>query len=377
MLRTTARLVVYAAGRTGVGHIRRAIRLAEYAFHSGVPGRHILVIVGTPGADRLFGTHPFPVVAPPALIQLSRMARRSLDVGGQVVIAAEEITKLIADARAEVLITTTHRGVAGELTRVLTNEGLPPRRRVLVLRDIYYPPEFVADYQAMTEADFDDVLICGPNELRGWAPRGIDAGLRDGARSVGYLRPLPEVAPRLGSTNRGFIILCQVGGGVDGRTRVDAVIAAAERARSRTACPIQLEVSTGPLMPEDDVTALLRSTDSTTRVDRWWASSAALSADLSISMAGYNSCVEAAWFRTPAILMPREEPDDLEQAVRADYFARWLPEVEVVKDVDEGAITDSIVSRLQEPAPRGQSSLASYPADMFASPADLTEQLLG
>lgn len=43
---------------------------------------------------------------------------------------------------------------------------------------------------------------------------------------------------------------------------------------------------------------------------------------LVVSMAGYNSCVEAAWFGTPAILCPRSSSAESEQAISRREVSR-------------------------------------------------------
>jgi hypothetical protein len=53
--------------------------------------------------------------------------------------------------------------------------------------------------------------------------------------------------------------------------------------------------------------------------------------DLVISMAGYNSCVEAAVGGVPTVVAPRVDEQDQEQAIRARLFAQWCPWMRVAR----------------------------------------------
>lgn len=387
MSATSPRVLLYAAGRTGVGQTQRAVLMARYvADFLGDPGT-VLVVTGIPGGEQLFRSQGCRVVAPPEVVRLVSSVRErsaAADLGALTRRASSVLTSLTNNYSPDVFVTTSHRGVAGELLPVLSSMRRRRGRLVLALRDIYSPARFVSDFSRLTCGDFDTVLIGGPKAVREWVPAGLfDGPLAKDTRFVGYLRP-PGPRPAPAQDYEGhYSILCQVGGGVDGRERVESVIVAARRARLMVSRALHVSVSTGPLMPTSDVKELLSLADDMTRIQRWWGCSRSPIAartrrpDLVISMAGYNSCVETAWYGTPSVLLPRKDDGDLEQTIRAELFAEWFPDTQVVDSDHTEVLAEVIADAVErESAAAGELGCGAM-SDMFAVPKQTAMNVLG
>jgi predicted glycosyltransferase len=398
------RILLYSAGRSGIGQTVRAARIARYISELLQSQAEILLVTGVRYGDQVFRSPRWRAAAPREIIEIVNGAaeREGTESLGALREAASGVTaSLVSDFRPDIFITTSHRGVAGEIREVADLLHKRHCRLVLALRDIYHPPEFVNDFRAMSGAEFDHVLIGGPRAVRGWAPEGLlDGPLAPKVHCAGYLRPVQDPlaetskearqGKKANDTKEGddtFVIRCQVGGGRDGAPLAKAVIEAVDSIRQDSARRVELYLATGPLMSRSDVRALKSMADEYTHVRIWSGGSATSSArsgprpHLVVSMAGYNSCVEAAWTGLPSIIVPREDPDDLEQGIRAQLFSGWFPNIAIAPKDPEG-IANSINSALcREVSSRYASCKArrgeARPDSIFALPRRVALSVLG
>lgn len=117
---------------------------------------------------------------------------------------------------------------------------------MLALRDIYWPPRFVHEFERLSQRDFDAVLVGGPPGTAPWIPAGLTSGdLRAQMHYAGYLRPQENGLK--GASPVTPFVHAQVGGGHDGYTLGAALISAAHELAA-SGQPIRFQVSTGPLM---------------------------------------------------------------------------------------------------------------------------------
>lgn len=381
------RILLYSAGRSGIGQTVRAARLARYASDVLECRAKILIVTGVASGDRLFGSPRWTVAAPAELV---RVVTAVAEGAGQDHLArlrssaSRVVAALAEDFRPDIFISTSHRGVTGEINEVVETMRQRGCRLVLALRDIYYPPEFVNDFRSMPVTAFDLVLIGGPSLIRDWAPSGLLEGpLEAKAHFVGYLRP-PGPQPRRPSTGgEPLRVRCQVGGGRDGAPLAKAVLEAIDCIRGRSSQLVELCLATGPLMSRSDVQALKSMSCEHTQVRIWSGRGAdAISRvvprpHVVVSMAGYNSCVEAAWSQVPSVLVPRDDPDDHEQVIRARLFSQWFPNIAVAPNADPAGLTSSISSGLFGGLADAHVRPSVAPDGVFALPRDVALNLIG
>ena len=381
------RFLLYCVGRSGIGQTARGAKLAHYLSNVLAPEVELLIVTGVPAGDHLFRSQRWQAVAPAEIVRLAAAAAEGDDPDRLAMLtssAAMVARSLVVDFAPDVFITTSHRGVAGEINGLVDTLRGRGCRLALALRDIYYPPEFVDDYRSMSVTEFDVVLVGGPAAVREWAPAGLLNGpLAPRVHFGGYLRP-PGARPGERAALAGPpVVHCQVGGGRDGASQAKAVIEALESIRQRSARPVQLQLATGPLMPRSDVQALKSMSSEWTRVRIWYGGTvgegapARPPAHAVVSMAGYNSCVEAAWSGAPSVLVPRDDPGDFEQLIRAQLFSGWFPNIRIAANGDPEALAKSISSALFGPARPGCGQRRIAPDNVFALPLDVAMVLIG
>lgn len=133
------------------------------------------------------------------------------------------------------------------------------------------------------------------------------------------------------------MILVSVGGGRVGFELLHASIAASAILAARQ--PHRMAVFTGPYLPEEQLLQLQRlaSTCPQVTLARYSAQFVELmaKADLSVSMAGYNTCMNVVATGVPALVLPFTGGDNNEQTVRA----RKLEELGIVRMIAPGELT--------------------------------------
>ncbi len=131
-----------------------------------------------------------------------------------------------------------------------------------------------------------------------------------------------EVAPHRSSDQP--MILVSIGGGRVGYELVECALQAS--AQLRTSFPHRMMILTGPYMPEEQFQTLLTSAAMQEQVTILRYTSDFLSylqeASLSISMAGYNTCMNLLATGTRALVMPFTGGGNTEQTIRAEKLAQ-------------------------------------------------------
>lgn len=137
-------------------------------------------------------------------------------------------------------------------------------------------------------------------------------------------KPDPNAGPRLrrqlGIDREEILVVASAGGGSVGNLLLKAVTEAFAFMKSEKTK--HLHVFTGPFLGEDDFERLKRLSDKEIRIFRFSSDflSYLAAADLSVSMAGYNTCMNIAAARVPALVWPF--PQNQEQRLRALRLAQ-------------------------------------------------------
>ncbi|MGF1446875.1 MAG: glycosyltransferase family protein [Pikeienuella sp.] len=317
---------------SGSGHLVRVLALARAASARGA------------AALVLSGGRPLPHLAQDevALHQLPALTVRDLDFStlrhpdGRPASSAElaarrdAVVAALAAFGPDLLVTETfpfgRRALAEEFTAAIACVRARPGTRIVAsVRDIPEPPKKPGRLEAAAERirrDYDAVLVHGEAALVGldatW-PLPVDLAGR--VQHTGYVGP-PDQPER----PRGETVVVAGGGGDLGR----ALLAAAAEAAVRSSRPWHLLV--GGVSAAADATALC-GPNVTAEPLRPDYPELLAGAACSVSLAGYNTVMDLAACRTPAILVPAADKGEVEQSIRAARL-RDFPGITVIAPAD-------------------------------------------
>ena len=207
---------------------------------------------------------------------------------------------------------------------------LPPCRVICSLRDILVEKKDPAVYEArvidLLNRYFNALLIhADPRVLRLDETFSRLKEITIPMVYTGFVTPKPApnagvmLRQRLGIDREEALIVASAGGGNVGNILLEAVVEAFEV--MDTGKPAYLHVFTGPFLGEDAFERLRRKPNRRMKVFRFTSDflSYLAGADLSVSMAGYNTCMNIAAARVPALVWPF--PQNREQGLRAARLA--------------------------------------------------------
>ena len=156
------------------------------------------------------------------------------------------------------------------------------------------------------------------------------------------------------------MILVSIGGGRVGYELVECALQAS--AHLRTSLPHRMMILTGPYMPEELFQQLLKSAETQEQVtiSRYTPYFLAYlkQASLSVSMAGYNTCMNLLATGTRALVVPFTGGGNTEQTIRAEKLAQ-LGVVGVLNESQLRAdyLAERMIQALQTPSPTQTLSL--------------------
>lgn len=144
------------------------------------------------------------------------------------------------------------------------------------------------------------------------------------------------------------LIVASAGGGRSGYRLLTSVIDACELLRDRL--PIRLEVFTGPFMENEEFNNLTARTSAGFRIRRYTKRflDYLYAADLSVSLAGYNTCMNLLVTRVPALVYPYSRQQ--EQPLRANRIKTLLPmKILNTADIQPVPLSNHIDQSLRHP----------------------------
>ena len=143
------------------------------------------------------------------------------------------------------------------------------------------------------------------------------------------------------------LIVASAGGGRSGYKLLTSVIDACELLRKRL--PFRLEVFSGPFMDSEEYKKLSARSTSGFRIRRYTKRflDYLSAADLSISLAGYNTCMNLLVTKVPSLVFPYWRQQ--EQPMRADKIKKYLP-MKVLKEAEmqPASLSRHIAQMLQQ-----------------------------
>ena len=347
--------LLYCHDTFGLGHLRRTVAIAA-EFRRRRPDVSQLIATGSPIAHAFRLPRGVDYLKLPSVVKTGAdgYASRTLPLELQEIVALrrELLTATVRHLRPSlVLVDNVPGGLAGELVpalRELRRAG--GARLVLGLRDIVDEASRVRrawtrdGSYALIEDVYDRIIVYGERALfdpvREYAFSDIAA---EKTRFVGYL-------PRTASVSRASVsawqaddslrrVLVTVGGGQDGEPLLQTALAAR---RAQAPDGTAWLIVTGPLLEPAARVAVerLASGLAHTRVIEFVDDLAACiaTADVVVSMGGYNSVCEILTARRPAVIVPRVEPR-VEQLLRA----RALEGLGIVRVVHPDDLTPRVL----------------------------------
>lgn len=145
------------------------------------------------------------------------------------------------------------------------------------------------------------------------------------------LTNIHQIREQRGLGRKQKLIVASAGGGSVGHDLLFAVLAAFKRLLT-TEADAHLQIFTGPYCDQEVYETIKACSDGNTSVDRFsdsfpdWLAAA----DLSISMAGYNTCMNLLQTGVPALVLPFMQ--NREQLLRADKLGKKAPISIISKD---------------------------------------------
>ncbi len=143
------------------------------------------------------------------------------------------------------------------------------------------------------------------------------------------------------------LIVASAGGGRSGYRLLTSVIDACELLRERLS--LRLEIFSGPFMDSEEYKKLSAHSAPGFRIRRYTKRflDYLSAADLSISLAGYNTCMNLLVTKVPALVFPYWRQQ--EQPMRADKIKKYLP-MKVLKEADmqPASLSRHIAQMLQQ-----------------------------
>lgn len=364
------RLLTYSHDGFGLGHLRRNTVIARQ-FVSQVPGATALMLVGCPVGAAFRLAPGIDTIKIPSVIKAGtgQWESRLLRTSPQELRALRQALILTTANLFKpdlLLVDYTPTGVWDEL--IPTLQMLRARRDrpmiILGLRDILDAPAVTRAlwqrhnaYEAI-QRYYDRVFIYGARELFETAGHyGINGPSSHKVRYCGYVcsgtptQTPAQVRQRFRITRERCVVIA-AGGGYDAypimRMCLDAVRWLGPR------CPFETIMITGPLMDEaqqgilrtlaaDLPVHVLTFTDDLVNV--------LSAADVVITMASYNTLVEAISLGKRVLVLPREGPS-AEQRMRADLFSQQgIIEVVSPDQQSPSALAQRILEQLDHRQP--------------------------
>jgi predicted glycosyltransferase len=226
------------------------------------------------------------------------------------------------------------RGFSFEIDPILKGiryQILKPSRVICSLRDILVDRrKYKASYEAkvvdLLNNYFDALLIhSDPSLLKIDATFSSIEQITIPVVYTGFVTPKPSpnarrhLRKKMGIKKNDKLIVASLGGGKVGRSLLEAVLDAFQLIDASNNC--FLAVFTGPFMEQQDVDRLQKHSSKKISIERFTPDflSYLAAADLSISMAGYNTCMNILAAKVPALVWPFSQ--NREQRFRAERLS--------------------------------------------------------
>lgn len=337
--------MVYSHDAFGLGNIRRMLTICEYLLKF-IPNLSILLLSGSPMLHSFRLPPGLDYIKLPCLNrgQSGNMAVKYLnaDIESTLKLRSEIILAAARNYQPDlVLVDKKPTGIEGELQPTIEylKHNLPTTKFVLLLRDILDTPEKTITewqrdyYYHHIELLYDRILVVGMPEIFDLVREyQFSQKLADKVRYCGYIRKKSGLKNRrtirqeLGIGTDEKLVLVTPGGGEDGYSLITNYLQGLAQQRDNfTEQNINSLIFCGAEMPPQHQQQIYRQAKELPGVTIKEFTNDMMSyintADLVVSMCGYNTITEVLQKGKKAIVVPRIKPGR-EQLIRAQSMAR-------------------------------------------------------
>jgi predicted glycosyltransferase len=361
------KIIFYCQHVLGIGHFFRSLELCR-ALH-----RHeVILVTGGPGFEASLPGHVREVRLPALEMDrefkdLHAAAGADLDTVRQQ--RRERLWALVDTESPELFLTELYpfgrKAFRFEIDPVLeaVADGRLPRCGVVCsVRDILVDKDMPQKHEARTVSVlnrfFNAVLVhADPRLVRLEETFSRLPEITIPVTYTGFITPMPALDARrrvrsaLGLAAADRMIVASAGGGSVGMPLLEAAVRAF--GHLNRAGRTVLQVFTGPFLPEGDFEQLRSSAGDGAAVDRFTPEflSYLAAADLSVSMAGYNTTMNLLAARVPALVWPFSQ--NREQLLRSERIEA-LGALHLLREADLeparlAALMDRLLERPQRP----------------------------
>ncbi len=342
------KIIYYCQHVLGMGHYFRSLEICR-AFS----GHDVILVSGGMSMDAVVPDHVREVALPdlhmdPDFSRFETTAGASGDIDNVRHIRQRMLQELVMSECPDVFMVELfpfgRKAFGFELMPALAavHEALHRVTWVVCsLRDILVEKKDVQAYEdrvvTLLNRWFDALLIhSDPSLVRLDETFSRIADIRIPVIYTGFVTPHPQpedrsaIRRRLGIGDTDTLIVASAGGGRVGFALLDAVSRAVQTLANNT---VYLQVLTGPFMEEAEVQTLQKMVSSRIWISRFvpdfpaWLSAA----DLSVSMAGYNTCMNIMAAGVRSLVWPFSQ--NREQRLRAEKIAA-KGGMRILKDTD-------------------------------------------
>lgn len=318
---------MYSHDTYGLGHIRRTMAIARTLVR---PGVNILIVTGSPIVGRYSMPKGIDFVRMPGMIKTNTVyVPHSIKVDPKIAIS---IRKNIISATAKTfkpdlfIVDKVPTGLKNEVLPTLKwmKKNLPCSRVVLGLRDILDDAESTRrewqkkKFPEVLRDLYSEIWVYGEKDL--YNPISEYAFPDDIAEKTVFTGYIPRKVPTTRKIRRKHKqVLVTIGGGGDGYIVLDNYLKMLE---TNGTVDFKTLMITGPFLSRDRLDELadraravkVRIKPFVRNIEKKMAS-----ADLVVSMGGYNTMCEILSLKKPALVIPRDNPRQ-EQLIRAQVF---------------------------------------------------------
>jgi predicted glycosyltransferase len=358
------KIIVYCQHVLGVGHFFRTLEIVKAL------DAHDIVLVT--GGDRLPGSlpgHVRQVKLPGLMMDEGFSGLYSIDPEKKVDDVKKErqqiLEQLFLQERPDLFLVELYpfgrKAFRFELDPVLSliaRDTTLECRVVCSLRDILVEKKDASAYENRVVDTlnlwFDALLIhSDPRLIRLDTSFSRIQDIRVPMVYTGFVTPLPDpptvakLRPALGIEPDHFLVVASAGGGTVGAPLLRAALLAHGLLPDQN--KVSMIILTGPYMDKKKVAELCSLAGEGVRVEPFWNDFISLvsAADLSISMAGYNTCMNLVAAGVPSLVWPFDQ--NREQRMRAEALADFanitvLEEENLIPTVLAGIIQERLVA---------------------------------
>ena len=339
------RIMVYSHDAFGLGNIRRMLAICQYLLKS-IPNLSILLISGSPMLQSFRLPMGLDYIKLPCLNRgcSGNMAVKYLnaDINSILQLRAELISAAAKNYQPDlVLVDKKPSGIQGELDPTIDylKNNLPATQWVLLLRDILDTPGKTVNewekegYYLQVESIYDRILVVGMQKIFDICREyQFNNKIASKVRFCGYIRKQSGLKNRrtvrqeLDIKPDEKMVLVTPGGGEDGYYLISNYLTGLEQNRNRFCQEkVHTVIFCGAEMPSQqqkqiyqqaacypEVTVLEFTDDMMSYIN---------TADLVVSMCGYNTITEVLQKGKKALVVPRIKPGQ-EQLIRAQSMAK-------------------------------------------------------